>query len=381
MRSGRRGYGRAEQDQGHVTVVGGASGRRKGPLNFLSLLKAAFARSIPQFGLLLVLSSAAVPCLAQSTPAHAGAWTLTLENDVFTGSDNNYTNGLGLSWVSNATDTDDERSFIRRWGEFWSFLPFVGNDDYRTYVSWSVAQEMHTPDNITDPNPPLDDQPYAGVLYLDNNLYAKGERWTHVWQLRVGVVGPASQAEDVQKWFHDLVGADEPMGWDTQLPNEPVFNVGYTGSYLLARGDLSRTASWRIIPVANAGLGNYFTGVGLGVYGEVGWNLVDALGGTALRQGFNTASTVGVGPVDGWSVSLSGGVVGYGVVHYLPLDGTVFRDSRSVDTEPFIGVATFGISVRHRRFVAFLGQTYFTETFATERKRPEFGTLSLSWYL
>jgi lipid A 3-O-deacylase len=343
------------------------------------VLKAACARSIPQFGLLMVLSCAVLTCPAQETPSHGGAWTFTLENDVFTGSDNNYTNGLGVSWVSNAIDTYDERSFVRRWGEFWSFLPFVGNEGYRTYVSWSLAQEMHAPDDLEDPDPPLDDQPYAGVLYLDNTLYAKKERWMHAWQLRVGVVGPASQADDTQKWFHDMTGGTEPMGWDTQLPDEPVLNVGYTGTYLLAQGDLSRSASWRIIPVANVGLGNYFTGAGLGVYGEIGWNLVDALGGTALRQGFNTASTVGVGPVSGWSVSLSGGFVGYGVGHYLPLDGTVTKDSRSVETEPFIGMATVGITVRHRGFVAFLGRTYFTQTFETERESPEFGTLSLSW--
>ena len=108
--------------------------------------------------------------------------------------------------------------------------------------------------------------------------------------------------------------------------------------------------------MASASLGNYFTGAGLGLYGEVGWNLVDALGGTALRQGFNAASTVGVGPVEGWSVSLSGGFMGYGVAHYLPLDGTVFSDSRSVDSKPFIGMATLGIAVRHRGFVFFLGK-------------------------
>jgi hypothetical protein len=333
-----------------------------------------------QVGLLVVLSSTALSCAADDEPRHNDAWTFTLENDVFTGSDNNYTNGVGISWVSDAIDTYKERSFVRRWGELWSFLPFVGNEGYRTYVAWSLAQEMHTPDDITNPDPPLDDQPYAGMLYVDSSIIAKGKRWTHNWQLRLGVVGPASQAEHVQKWFHDVTGDDEPQGWDTQLPDEPIINVGYTGSYLLTRGDISRTASWRIVPVAEAGLGNYFTGAGLGVYGEIGWNLVDALGGTALRQGFETASTVGVGPVHGWSVSLSGGIIGYGVAQYLPLDGTVTKDSRSVDTEPFIGMATIGITVRHRRFVGFLGRTYFTKAFETERERAEFGTLSLSWY-
>ena len=317
---------------------------------------------------------------AESADAYNGALTFTLENDVFTGSDNNYTNGVGLSWVSNELSTFDEHSFVRRWGKFWSFLPFVGDSGSRTYVGWAIAHEMHTPDDIDNPDPPLDDQPYAGMLYLDSVIYAKSERWAHAWQLRLGVVGPASRADDLQTWIHDITGNDEPQGWSTQLPNEPIINVGYTGSYLLAQGDLGGSASWRVIPVANVGLGNYFTGAGLGLYGEIGWNLVDALGGTALRQGFNSASTVGVGPVKGWSVSLSGGIMGYGVVHYLPLDGTVFKDSRSVDTEPFIAMGTLGLSVRHSNFVFFLGRTYFTKTFETERRRPEFGTMSFSWY-
>ena len=327
-----------------------------------------------------LLSLATVECAAQSTAPYGGALTVTWENDIGTGSDNNYTNGVGVSWVSKSIDTYEERSLVRRWGESWSFLPFVGDSGYRTYVSWSLAQEMYTPDDIKLPNPPKDDQPYAGVLYLDNVVYAKGERSTHAWQLRVGVVGPSSQAENVQKWIHKVVGSDEPMGWDTQFPNEPVLNVGYTGTYLLAQGDLGKSASWRVVPMANAGLGTYFTGAGLGMYGEVGWNLVDALGGTALRQGFNAASTAGVGPADRWSVSLSGGFAGYGVVHYLPLDGTVFKDSRSVDSKPFIGMATLGISARRGNFVFFLGRTFFTKTFETERERVQFGTLSLSWY-
>jgi hypothetical protein len=327
------------------------------------------------------LSAGCIEATAQPLPSPGGAWTLTLENDVPTGSDNNYTNGTGLSWVSNSIDTYDERSFVRRWGESLSFLPFVGNEGSSTYVAWTLAQEMHTPDDITVPDPPSDDQPYAGIMYLDSVAYARSARATHAWQLRLGMVGPSSQAEHVQTSFHKMIGSDRPMGWDTQLPNEPVVNVGYTGAWLLAQGDVGQSsATWRLVPVANAGLGNYFTGGGLGMYAEVGWNLVDALGGTALRQGFNAASTVGVGPVDRWSVSLSGGVACYGVAHYLPLDGTVFRHSRSVDTEPFIGMATLGLTVRHQDLVFFVGKTYFTRTFDTERERAEFGTMSLSWY-
>ena len=327
-----------------------------------------------------VLSLCALGCMMQANAAeNGGALTLTVDNDLFTGSDNNYTNGLGVTWVSPDVSTYDDDRFVSKWSRFWSFLPFVGDEGYTTYAAWTLAQEMHTPDDITIPNPPEDDQPYAGVLYVDSLLYARKERWTHVWELKLGVVGPDSQAGDVQKDFHDLVGGDEPMGWDTQMPNEPVINITYTVAHLAAAGRAGESAEWRVVPVGTAGVGTYFTGVGGGVYGEIGWNLVDALGGAGLRNGFNAASTVGVGPVNGWSVAFFGGLGGYGVAHYLPLDGTVFHDSRSVDSEPFIGTGSLGVSVRHGGFALGFAATFFTDTFSEQRENAAFGTLSLSW--
>jgi hypothetical protein len=327
-----------------------------------------------------LLSFAAHVSAAEPKAPPRGAWTVTVENDALTGSDNNYTNGIGLSWVSAEVGRYERDSLVRGWSDLLSFLPFVGNDGYRTYMAWSIAQEMHTPDDITAANPPRDDQPYAGVLYVDTVVYARSERWTHAWQARVGIVGPASQADQGQKSFHKLIGGERPMGWNTQLRDEPVLNVDYTGAHLLAQGELGQGSSWRIVPVVNVGLGSYFTGVGLGLYGEVGRNLAPALGGTALRNGFSVASTVGVEPRGEWSVSVSGGLAGYGVVRYLPLDGTLFRDSRSVDREGHIAMATVGLTVRHGALVFFLGTTRLTKAFATERERSAFGTMSLSWY-
>ncbi len=330
--------------------------------------------------IILVTWCAIGPMTQSASAAYEGALTLTIENDTWTGSDNNYTNGIGISWASADLDTYDIQSFVRKWTRFWGFLPFVEESGYKTYAAWSIAQEMHTPDDITDPHPPKDDQPYAGLLYVDSLLYAKKGRWAHAWELKLGIVGPSSQADETQKWFHNVIGEDKPRGWDTQMPDEPIINLGYTVGYLAAAGPAAGAAEWRIVPVGTVGLGTYFTGAGLGIYGEVGWNLVDALGVTSLRTGLNAASTVGVGPIDGWSAAFFGGLGGYGVVHYLPLDGTVFRDSRSVDSEPFVGMASFGFSVRHDRLVLALAANYFTETFAAERESPEFGTLSLSWY-
>ncbi len=311
---------------------------------------------------------------------HGGALTLTIENDTFTGSDNNYTNGIGLGWSTDEVGTYGEGSFVRRWTGFWSFLPFVLDEGYRTYASWTVGQEMHTPDDISDPNPPLTDQPYAGVLYLDSILAARGHRWEHRWSLRLGVVGPASQADDTQDWFHDLTGSDEPMGWDHQLPDELILNAGYDAAYMLVERDLGGSAEFRLVPAGGAAVGNFFTGASLGLYGEVGWNLVDAFGISALRGGFDTSTTLGVGPIENWSFSFFGGLGGFGVAHYLPLDGTVFKDSRSVDSEPFVGSASYGLTLRRGRFVLGLAKTYSTEAFETQTENAEYGTLSVAWF-
>ena len=332
-------------------------------------------------GWIAVISTCAiVGTMRASAATGEEAMTFALENDVFTGSDNNYSNGFGISWVSAPLDSYEDDQFVKRWGRFWSFLPFVGDEGYDTYASWTFGQEIDTPNDITIPDPSVNDQPYAGILYVDSLLYARKGRWTHAWQLKLGVVGPDSQADATQRDLHDLIGADEPLGWHTQLPNEPVINVGYTAAYLAASGHVGETAAqWRIVPVGTVSAGTYFTGAGVGLYGEVGWNLVDALGGTALRSGLNAASTVGVGPVKGWSVSFFGGVGGYGVAHFLPLDGTVFRDSRSVESEPAIATGSLGFCLRHEGLVVSLAATYFSDTFKTQQEGTEFGTLSVSW--
>ena len=104
----------------------------------------------------LALTLAALNLLGCSTTtgtSYDGAFSVLIENDTITGSDNNYTNGIGFSWTSNEVGHYDSDSFVRQWAEFWSFLPFVDPGESQTYASWTLGQEMHTPDDIADPTP------------------------------------------------------------------------------------------------------------------------------------------------------------------------------------------------------------------------------------
>jgi len=244
-----------------------------------------------------------------------------------------------------------------------------------------LGQGVYTPDDYTLVNPPLDDQPYAGVLYLDSKLYARRDRLGHTWSLMFGMTGPSSRAGDTQDWIHDWIGSDKPQGWDTQIPDEFLLNVGYQVDYLWLEGETGESARWRVVPTVDAQLGNWLTGVGGGLYGEIGWNLPKAFGGRVLREGYEASLTLGVGPQQGpASFSFFAGIGGYGIVHYLPLDGTVFKDSRSVDSNPFVGIATTGIVYRKGRLAASLSATIFTESFEGQRDNTAFGTFSVAWY-
>jgi lipid A 3-O-deacylase len=108
--------------------------------------------------LVVMLSLSALGSVTPSSAAHDEAVTLTIENETFTGSDSNYTNGVGISWVSVDLDIYGGKSFLNNWGRFWAFPPFISDDGYTNYTSWSVVQEMHNPDDINNLNPPKDDQ-------------------------------------------------------------------------------------------------------------------------------------------------------------------------------------------------------------------------------
>lgn len=76
--------------------------------------------------------------LSGASQAGDGTLTLTVENDVFTGSDNNYTNGVGIAWVSEAIAREDDGP-LGLWTRFWAFLPFVADEGYTNYASWALA--------------------------------------------------------------------------------------------------------------------------------------------------------------------------------------------------------------------------------------------------
>lgn len=171
-------------------------------------------------------SVAPVDSLSSGSFLHV-AW----DNDAFqlrakNTSDRYYTNGVHIKHISN---------YWRKWPTHYALLTIAPKDN-RTYTyqyDFGVGQEIYTPRNLTVRNRPLypNDHPYAGYLYVSWGLVTTdpigGRKLTS--KLSLGVIGPMSGAAEVQQAFHLAENFKEPMGWDTQMPNDPAISyfVGY----------------------------------------------------------------------------------------------------------------------------------------------------------
>ncbi|HEX4862159.1 MAG TPA: lipid A deacylase LpxR family protein, partial [Rhizomicrobium sp.] len=146
----------------------------------------------------------ALAAIGLAVPAHAedgtekGTLSILFENDIFYNSDHDYTNGVLLAYTTAPQDTPD-------WAVRWArLLPFFAQDgDVRT--RYALGQDIFTPHNLHLADPPPTDRPYAGFLYGAFGLV--DDTGTNLDQLQVslGVIGPASLAEDTQKWVHSII--------------------------------------------------------------------------------------------------------------------------------------------------------------------------------
>jgi hypothetical protein len=317
-------------------------------------------RSLPFIALLAaakLMAETAPPLILNphlSLPGPGTALSLVEENDKFApkNQDRYYTQGLRLSF----------------------------NTDEHHY--WALTQEINTPADTNNSNPPDTDLPYSGALYLSYGygrvLERDGRRdCLFSAEFQLGVIGPASGAANVQNKFHDLVGITHPAGWDTQLPNEPAMNLNLEFKRrfeldgapkhlrdLIARGQLQ--------------MGTLRTEVVLGAQLRWGWDLDRSWGHGTIRhsnayqpvQSYNFAAD---GPViSGWFFIDAQTEV---VVRNYATDGTNFVDSRSVVRRPIVLQVSLGTTFHFYH----LSGTYFvsvrTKEFETQQDYHYFGGL------
>jgi len=116
-----------------------------------------------------------------------------------------------------------------------NLLPKAGTHAINTY-GWGIMQLMYTPKNITDSAYQPNDYPWSGALVATHTLYSYNaeQKYDFRTELDLGVIGPASLAEQVQTGFHGLIRYFKPRGWGHQYPNAILANIDIAAERQLA---------------------------------------------------------------------------------------------------------------------------------------------------
>ncbi len=285
----------------------------------------------------------AVPALAADDPPKWTSWTFQGENDALAvgrGSDEHYTNGVRYFGLRRPGLAPGWAERFAAWWCGWA----CAETAVRPAVGFAVGQNFYTPDDISVPELIPEDRPYAAWLYGSVLLEISDRdlRRQHSFELQLGLVGPAAGGEWLQTEVHELIDSEPPLGWDHQLPNEPGINL----IYRLQRRYGGRYLDF--VPHFGGALGTVLVMANAGGTVRAGWNI------SGLPQP-EIPATVGPQMADGkgrprWELYVFAGVDGRAVAHNIFLDGTVFRDSHSVDKENFVYDLRAGLSIRYRSF-------------------------------
>jgi hypothetical protein len=316
----------------------------------------------------LAASSAASTAWGEEAP-RPGILSLVVENDLFYDTDRSYTSGIALIWVPTGGAAPDWALRIAHW------LPWFPEEGHVRH-GYTLGQNMYTPRDITLADPPLDDRPYAGWLYLTIGLGIERGRRLDQLALTLGVVGPASRAEQTQKFIHEIVNSPEPQGWDTQLGNELGILLTYQRNWRALATTTLLGLEIDLTPHFGGALGNVYTYANGGMTLRFGKNLALDYGPPRIQPSI-PGSRFFIPPAN-FAWYLFGGFEGRAVARNIFLDGNTFEDSRSVDKEPLVGDLQWGLVLTWRD--VRLGYTHVVRTreFKTQLEHDTFGAFSIS---
>lgn len=323
-------------------------------------------------GSVLVLSLAFGTLPAQAVDPEGRTWSgsLVFENDLFASRDQHYTNGIRLAWLS---AEDRVPGFLRRAA---GMLPMFRQDGHAR-VEYAIGQSMYTPTDVTRRDPDPDDRPYAGWLYGSVGLALEQGRTLDRLQLALGVVGPASLAEETQEFVHRLVGDDPARGWGSQLRNEPGIVLTYERTWRALLSVTIGPFDLDLSPHVGGAAGNVFTYANAGATLRLGPELPFDYGPPRIEPSLPGSGSFEPRKGVGWYLFAE--VDGRAVARNVFLDGNTWKASRSVNKEPLVADLRAGIALTVGRVQLVYTQVVRTREFETQDEHDEFGTVSVSF--
>lgn len=305
------------------------------------------------------------------------------ENDLFAGTDNNYTSGAKFSWVSANLEDYIHDPCLPKWVRQLNRISEIvqpGVFDTRNMVV-SFGQEIYTPTDKYRSDLIVNDRPYAGWLYLGLAYNARNDKDMEVTEIDIGMVGPASLAKQSQDFIHRLRGIDRFQGWSNQLNNE--LGIQFVKERKTKVFNYSRSSGPKIDAITHYGysLGNVKTYLNAGMEVRIGTYLPNDFGTSPIRPASDSNAPL---PMNVSHRLADGGihafvsVDGRAVARNIFLDGNTFSDSHSVSKRYFVGDVAAGIAWQWVGGKITYAQYLRSKEFRGQVKPQSYGSITLS---
>ena len=348
-----------------------------------------------RFKYLLALA-AITPIMAESdlvSMGDSGYLTFYLDNDLFAGEDENYTNGSRISYITEGEPVinipfiqktltrfsaeKESASWVR---DIWGW---TDPEEAEYSYGFALTQLMFTPTTLETSEPPPGERPYAGWLGVGFSLHVRDTNKLNSVEISLGTVGKYAFGEAAQDTIHEIRNLEKFQGWDSQIPNEPTLNLSFNQrrrGQLFTSMDLPMNLEIDGFYDNGYDIGNFLTAAHVGGTIRFGWNLPvefsdPRLTLTAHSQRLYSQSGKNL---NDWSVYAILGVRGSAILHDITLDGPVFRDyDTGVDKEVLVGEYYAGFGVRYQKWECGYVQSFRSKQFKSQSESQSFGSLAL----
>lgn len=337
----------------------------------------------------VLLAVALTPHLSRASDHQArmsDTFTFYMENDFFENLDRYYTHGTKFSWISRDLSNFREVTSIPQWMQgIIGKAPLVNDPEQQRSVSLSFGQNIYTPEHKEKKRLIKDDRPYAGVTYLGLGLHSRNTKHMDTLELDIGIVGRHSYAEDIQTKIHEWMDSEIAKGWKNQLHDEPIVNLYFERKWRLSQTKSSTGWGFDLIPHTGLAIGNAYTGVNAGGQVRLGWNMPNDFGTYLIRPGSDSSAPLDdtdprfFAPLHRFGVHAFFAVDGKAVARNILLDGNTFRDSHSVDREPFVADLIGGVGLIIYRVKITYSYVHKTKEFKTQKDEQNFGAIAASF--
>ncbi|HPA69717.1 MAG TPA: lipid A deacylase LpxR family protein [Methanoregulaceae archaeon] len=347
--------------------------------------RSSFLKIAPLFLLAIVIASNAT-CSDEESVLKESTFTFYQENDLYTGTDRDYTNGIKMTWISPDLSEYRDDPRLSFWGHsLIDALPFNDAPGFLRTISLSMGQNIYTPDQIYEEDHKDGDRPYAGVTYCALGFHSRDALIMDTWEFDIGIVGPHSYAEKMQKAVHRWTNSDYPNGWENQIKDEPFLNLYYERKWRIFPGSAGKGFGYDVIPHMGCAVGNAFTAMNGGGQVRFGWNLPNDFGTLLIRPGSDTNAPIDEQDprynrkIPRFGIHAFTALDGYACLLDITLDGNNFRSGDRVDRYPFFAHIAGGLGVVSGRFKATYAYVYRTKEYTTQKDRQKYGAVTISY--